>query len=302
MNYNFYTTDVFTSKPFNGARIPVFPNADGLSDHQMQLIANEMNASDTVFIFPDDINNIQQIRVFNAEKKEVSSATHTVLAASHVLTSIGSISLENKTPILFKNNDKETSAYVSGRDGKPGMITMSQNTHAAIDRFVPTTDEIARMLSLIPADVGFDNFLPLIVSCDAPYLVIPIKSYNAVRAARFNLDAWSQSSAPASLAQGILLFSNNTDENPADFHVRLLGPAVGLHDDPPVAPMMPQLANYLCQHEHIQKGTHVFAVQRGANNNRQSQLHLEMDNKGEKDLTVRIGGNAVIMTESVINV
>ena len=44
----------------------------------------------------------------------------------------------------------------------------------------------------------------------------------------------------------------------------------------------------------------MFAVQRGANEERRSYLHLEMDNKQEKDLTIRIGGSAVIMTESTI--
>jgi trans-2,3-dihydro-3-hydroxyanthranilate isomerase len=302
MDYKFYTTDVFTNKPFNGARIPVFPNAEGLSDYQMQLIANETNASDTVFVFDDQDKNTKQLRIFTALKKEVKPATHTLIAASYVLTSLKLLPLDSSTPLYFKNNDNVFEIYVTDNNGKPGVIIQSQETYAVVDRFVPTTEELTSMLSLIPADISFDNHQPLIVSCDAPYLIVPIKSYNAIRAARFDTKAWSQSSAPSSAALGILLFSNNTDENSADFHARLVGPDIAIHEDPPVAPVMADFANYLCQNPRIQKGTHVFTVQRGANEERQSYLHLEMDNKQEKDLTIRIGGSAVMMTESTLTI
>ena len=241
MDYTFYTADVFTNKPFNGARIPVFPNAEGLSDYQMQLIANETNASDTVFIFDDTDKNTKQLRIFTAFKKEVKPATHTLIAASYVLTSLKLLPLDSSTPLYFKNNDNVSEIYVTDDNGKPGVIIQSQDTHAVVDRFVPTTEELASMLSLIPADIGFDNHLPLIVSCDAPYLIVPIKSYNAIRAARFDIKAWSQSTAPSSAALGILLFSNNTDENAADFHARLVGPDIAIHEDPPIAPVIADL-------------------------------------------------------------
>jgi len=302
MDYKFYTADVFTNKPFNGARIPVFPNADGLSVYQMQLIANETNASDTVFVFDDADKNTKQLRIFTAVKKEVKPATHTLIAASYVLTSLKILPLDSSTPLYFKNNENVSEIYVTNDNGKPSVIIQSQETHAVIDRFVPTTEELASMLSLIPADIGFDNHQPLIVSCDAPYLIVPIKSYNAIRAARFDTKTWSQSSAPSSAALGILLFSNNTDENSADFHARLVGPDIAIHEDPPIAPVIADFANYLCQNSRIQKGTHVFTVQRGANEERQSYLHLEMDNKQEKDLTIRIGGSAVMVTESTLTI
>ncbi|OUS03873.1 hypothetical protein A9Q81_06400 [Gammaproteobacteria bacterium 42_54_T18] len=301
MDYKFYTADVFTNKPFNGERITVFPNAAGLSDHQMKLIANESNAPDTVFVFDDADKNTKQLRIFTALKKEVKPSTHTLITASFALTTIKALPLDSSTPLYFKNNDNVSEIYVANDKGKPGVICQSQDTHAVIDRFVPTTEELANMLSLIPADIGFDNHQPLIVSCNAPYLIVPIKSYNAVRAARFDTKAWSQSSAPSSAALGILLFSNNTDNNVADFHTRLVGPDIAIHEDPPVAPVIADFANYLCQNSRIQKGTHVFSVQRGANDQRQSYLHLEMDNKRQQNLTIRVGGSAVMMAESTLS-
>ncbi|MGZ5060059.1 MAG: PhzF family phenazine biosynthesis protein, partial [Methylobacter sp.] len=48
MKYNYYIADVFTKQIFNGAQIAVFPNAEGLNQQQMQLVARELNLSETV--------------------------------------------------------------------------------------------------------------------------------------------------------------------------------------------------------------------------------------------------------------
>ena len=51
MNYNYYIADVFTRQLFNGAQIAVFPNADGLSNEQMQLLARELNLTEPYLCF-----------------------------------------------------------------------------------------------------------------------------------------------------------------------------------------------------------------------------------------------------------
>ena len=48
----FYQADVFTDAPFGGNPVAVFPDADGLTDVELQQIAREMNLSETVFVFP----------------------------------------------------------------------------------------------------------------------------------------------------------------------------------------------------------------------------------------------------------
>jgi 16S rRNA G1207 methylase RsmC len=51
LDYTFYTADVFTNRSFQGAQIAVFPEAKGLNTHAMQQLANELNLSETVFVF-----------------------------------------------------------------------------------------------------------------------------------------------------------------------------------------------------------------------------------------------------------
>ncbi len=300
MKYRFYTADVFTDKPFYGVPIPVFPEAEGLSEQQMQQIADELRTSSTVFLFPGSDSHCRKIRVFTP-LHEMKSNIHTILAASYVLAASDAIELNEKhTLITIEEQDRNIDTYVAKKEGKPSLIQQTYHTHCAIDYFTPTEEELADMLSLTPADIGFEHYRPLIVSCGVPYLIVPIKSYHAIRAARFVESAWSNSSAPASLAQEILLFANNTDPHPADFHARLLGPSIGINDDPPIGGAIAALANHICDHPHVQEGTHIFAIQRGANDARKSLLYIEMDNKKTRDLTIRVGGSAVLMTESLM--
>ncbi len=304
--YTYYTADVFTDQPFHGVALPVFPDASGLTDSQMQQVANELSATSTIFLQPTDEEYNRTIRVFS-KMKEIPASIHTILAASYVLAKT-SVSLTSKHTLitltsLMKNHEQVISSFVSkGDDDEIGIVQQTYNTHAAVDYYTPTNEELAAMLSLSPADIGFDNYRPLIVSCGVPYLIVPIMSYTAIREAKFNEAAWSNSSAPSSLAQEILLFANNTDDNPADFHARLLGPAIAHHEDPPIGGAIAAFANHICDHAHVQAGTHIFAIQRGANDARKSLFYIEMDNQQSKDLTIRVGGHAVLMSETSIRV
>ena len=50
--FNFVTVDVFTDRRFGGNPLAVFPDAQGLSDAEMQAFANWTNLSETTFLLP----------------------------------------------------------------------------------------------------------------------------------------------------------------------------------------------------------------------------------------------------------
>jgi len=62
-NYTFYQLDVFTDRAFTGNPLAVFPEAEGISDADMQRIANEMNLSETVFVLPSE-KALRRLRIF----------------------------------------------------------------------------------------------------------------------------------------------------------------------------------------------------------------------------------------------
>ncbi|MGH8612029.1 MAG: PhzF family phenazine biosynthesis protein [Gammaproteobacteria bacterium] len=309
MDLEFYTADVFTDSVFHGAQIAVFPDAQELDMATMQLIARELNLPQTVFVFPalEDAGR-RRIRIFSP-LTEAEFGGHGIIAAAFVLASIGAITLAKPhTPLVFEQKSGPVDVHVT-RDPKaparPTRAQFSMKTRYAVDRFVPAEDELADILSLDVSDLRAPRaprYTPLLVSCGYPYLIVPISSYAAVRRAQFNYAVWSQSAAPATFAREILLFSRRSETPGNDFHARLIGPHIGFDDDPPIGSAMPAFAGYLCAHSHIRIGTYGFTVDRGEATTRKSLLTVEMDNKRTADLTVRVGGPAVMVSKGLMGI
>lgn len=298
MTLNYYVADVFTDQLFSGAQIAVFPNADDLNDKQMALVAREMNLSETVFVSnPDSSANARKMRIFSP-RGEIDFAGHPIIATAFVLGSAGEIALSTDiTPLTFTQNIGEIEVHVSTKDGKVSFVQFSRKVSSVVDRFTPTINELAELLSISPDDIDSKKYSTKLVSCGFPYLIVPVWNYEAVRAAKFNFNAWSQSTAPQTSASEILLFSPKTPFVDANFNARLLGPNIGVNDDPPIGSAMPAFASYLCSFDFTQQGTHTFAVDRGDEINRRSVLNIEMDHKAQSELALRIGGEAVMVAE-----
>ncbi len=168
MQYKYYITDVFTDKPFDGAQIAVFPNADGLDQASMQLLARELNLSETAFVF-SSTNGVgngtgkRRMRIFTP-LAEIDFAGHPIIAVGQVLASIGEIKLEQEhTPLKLDQNIGVIDVNVSQKDGKPELIQFTMETKPVIDRYVPKEEQIAEVLSLIEADIDNKKFNPLLV-------------------------------------------------------------------------------------------------------------------------------------------
>jgi len=303
MKYPYCIADVFTRKIFGGAQIAVFPYAESLNKEQMQLVARELNLSETVFIKKRDLEQgSRTMRVFTPQR-EIDFAGHPTIAAAYVLASIGDITLNHPvTPVTFIQNDGPLAVNISSQDGQPSFVQFTRKISPVVDRFTPLPDELAAFLSLSVADLDSKKYAPRLVSCGFPYLVVPVFRYETVHKARFNYANWSQSSAPHTAAQEILLFSPKTAHSDSDFHARLLGPRIGVNDDPPIGNAMPAFCGYLCSFEFMQTGTYPFSVDRGEDRHRRSLLNIEMDHKGASALTIRIGGAAVMVAEGTLTV
>jgi trans-2,3-dihydro-3-hydroxyanthranilate isomerase len=297
MNSTYYTLDVFTDTPFQGAQIAVFPNAEGLVETSLQSIANELNLSETVFIYPVDDETFK-LRIFSPYT-EIDFAGHPVLAAAHVLAETGQLSLEGDyTSVTFKQKSQDVMANISVDEKGDKFIQFTLQSSPLVDRYTPPGSELAKILSIDESEIDHTNYHTRLVSAGLPYLVVPVKSQDAVRKARFDLKAWGQSSAPASAAQEILLFSAKTNSVDSNFHARLLGPSIGFKEDPPIGSAMPAFSGYLASHEHIREGTYSFAIDRGVMEIRRSLLQIEMDKHASRPVTLRVGGDSVLVSKN----
>ena len=87
--FEFVTVDVFTDRRFGGNPLAVFPDAQGLSDAEMQSLAAEFNLSETTFVLPPaDPANTARVRIFS-RKREMPFAGHPNVGTGWVLAGRG---------------------------------------------------------------------------------------------------------------------------------------------------------------------------------------------------------------------
>src|SRR5689334_14780386 len=87
--FAFVTVDVFTDRRFGGNPLAVFPDAQGLSDADMQALAAEFNLSETTFVLPPaDPRNTARVRIFN-RRSEMPFAGHPNVGTGWVLARQG---------------------------------------------------------------------------------------------------------------------------------------------------------------------------------------------------------------------
>ena len=303
MTLDYYVADVFTNQIFSGAQIAVFPNADDLTDQQMALIARETNLWETVFVSnPTGEKSKRTMRVFSP-LAEIDFAGHPIIATAFVLGQCGDIELSaDRTELIFEQNMGEIDVSLSTVNGNANFVQFSRKVSAVIDRYTPSANEIANFLGINADEIDHKKYATRLVSCGFPYLIVPVWHYDTVREAKFNFNAWSQSAAPQTAAQEILLFSAKTPFADSDFNARLFGPNIGINDDPPVGSAMPAFASYLCSFDSTQYGTHTFTVDRGDASSRRSVINIEMDHKANTELALRIGGEAVMVAEGKMHI
>jgi len=110
----------------------------------MQLIARELNLSETVFVFHSDSATAQWgMRIFTP-LTELDFAGHPVIATAFVLGVCGELNLKQAiTPLIFKQNTGEVKVNISAEYGKPTFVQFTRKVKATIDRFSPSDEELA---------------------------------------------------------------------------------------------------------------------------------------------------------------
>ena len=294
MKHSYYIVDVFTDKAFNGAQIAVFPDTGELTDAQMQALARELSLSDTVFI-RRKADAHYQLKVFSPVS-ELSFSGHAIIGAAYALAKSGLQELSGKhTAIQMSLNTSSTQVVITRKGEEEIFIMFSRKAQPVIDRYVPGTAELAAALGLEEKLIISKPYFPMLVSCDQPYLIVPLRSFEAVRQARFHLKAWSDSVAPVSATNEILLFSTRSDLRSSNFHGRLVGPQIGIDEDPPIGSVMPAFAGFLGAQGHVRPGTYSFVIDRGTLTTRKSVITVEMVNQKGRENEIRVGGPAAIV-------
>lgn len=235
-----FLLDVFTDTPFTGNQLAVFPFAEDLTFEQMQKLANEINYSETTFIFKSmDSSADFDIRIFTP-KAELPFAGHPTLGTAFALLNLIDTPLKNQNSINLR-----TKAGIIPLVKSEGAIWMRQNAPEFLNIYKSKND-IADLVGLSPDDIS--DGLPIEeVSTGNTMLMVPINSLSAIGKATGNMNRISEffkdkpSMAP-------YLFTFETADPKTSVHTRLFAPHLGIIEDPATGSAAGPLTGYLLKH------------------------------------------------------
>jgi trans-2,3-dihydro-3-hydroxyanthranilate isomerase len=299
----FYQADVFTGDPFGGNPVAVFPDAQDLTDHQLQQIAREMNLSETVFVLPPtDQAAVVRLRIFTPTQ-EIPFAGHPVLGTFYVLAQLGLIvATDGVTRVMQECNIGLFPVELHAREGQVNLVVMTQPKPEFLESVGEIEDvyKIAGTLGL-PKHVIADMKWPIeVVSTGLPVLIVPVRTLTAVRSIQPNASAIMDICSRVG-ANGIMAFTTVTVEPSATVHARMFAPLIGILEDPATGSASGALGAYLVQNGVVDVApTTDIVVEQGYEIERPSQILVRIESDEDIIQTVKVGGQCVMVVEGTL--
>jgi len=289
MQRRFHTLDVFTDKPFTGNPLAVVRDPEGLETAAMQAIAAEFNLSETVFVLPgENPAHRARCRIFTPTR-ELPFAGHPTVGTAVLLGCLDGGN--NERDLVLEENIGPVQCRVAPRP-RGGYATFELPALPWEAGPTPPAAEIAAALGLAASDIGFGGFQPSRWSAGNEFIFAPIASLDAVRRA-----------SPAGAAQlngAVFLFTGQTEQPGHDFHARMFAQGMGVREDPATGSAVAAFAGVVARYGGRPDGTHTLAIEQGFEMRRPSRIDLTLTLRGGAAAAASIGGNAVMVSEGVI--
>ncbi|MFI8191691.1 PhzF family phenazine biosynthesis isomerase [Streptomyces sp. NPDC085946] len=285
-----YQVDAFTETPFSGNPAGVVLTADGLTTHQMQAVARELNNSETAFVLPADGTD-HDIRVrFFTPTTEVPTCGHATVAAHFARAAeygLPSGSLRQKTGTGLV---QRVQLHCDGDRVRIGM-------HQGAAVFGPELDgpRISRLLrALGTAPRALSDHGPVqIVSTGHAKVLVELRDRAAVDALRPDPAALTALSHDLD-TNGFFVFTRTTGEEHLLTWSRMFAPAIGILEDPVTGNGHGPLGAYLLRYSATPApdGRLSFTGRQGAAMGRPGDVQVRVETAADGELLVSICGTA----------
>ncbi|HLV27470.1 MAG TPA: PhzF family phenazine biosynthesis protein, partial [Gemmatimonadales bacterium] len=269
------TADVFTSRAYGGNPLAVILDARGLDSSEMLRIAREFNYSETTFVLPpDDPANACRIRIFTPGG-EVPFAGHPTVGTAIVLAHAGAIPLGgSETRIVIEEGVGPVPVSIRARNGIPYFAQLSVAMLPQVQPLDADSESIARALGLAPSDLLNGRYAPQVVSCGIPFLLVPLRTREAVSRSRVVLHEWEKSLA-GTLGSEVMVFALE-GEGDADVHSRVFVPGLSVPEDPATGSACAALGGYLAERTPRDDTTLRWTVEQGVEMGRSGRIEVEV--------------------------
>ena len=289
----FYTADVFTSARFGGNPLAVVMGGEALDTPTMQAVAAEFNLSETTFVLPPaDPANTARVRIFN-RTAEMSFAGHPMVGTGFILarqrSELMHAIFEIPAGLVRVGIERDGSgAPVSAKIAAPQPLSVGETV---------TTDVIASVLRLRPADVVTTSHSPVVASNGNPYVIAELTEEALTRC------------APDLVAFKAALGAHPGFGNRFSVHVyckkgrtlraRMFAPIAGTWEDPATGSANAPLACLLLSLEPNCNEAR-FVIHQGVEMGRPSLLHVEA-RRAPEGIVATLRGSCVAVMQGEIS-
>ncbi len=283
-----FIVDVFAESKYAGNQLAVVADAASLGADEMQRIAREMNFSETSFLVsavrPD---GSVDARIFTPAR-EVPFAGHPTLGTAFVVREellrrpVDSVTLNlgvGAIPVRFVDPG-----------GEGGVLWMSQRPPEFGRQLDSAT--AAAVLGLETRDLD-DRFPVQMVSTGLPFLIVPLRSLDALRRARLDRASYASLGEQHGI-QCVYFFCAQTLEAGNQIHARMFAEAFGVAEDPATGSAAGCLGAYLLQHRYFGSDSVDVRIEQGHEIRRPSLLRARARERGER-IEVSVGGKVVLV-------
>jgi trans-2,3-dihydro-3-hydroxyanthranilate isomerase len=295
--YPYVQVDVFTTTPFAGNPLAVFPDASGMTEPEMQAIARELNLSETTFVLPSGHPKAAyRVRIFTPVT-ELPYAGHPSVGTAWMLAEQGRIPLQGKRTTVHQDVPAGILRIDLDRVGTRLETVFTTQAPPEFGAVVADRAKVAAALGIAESRLRQD--LPIqMVSTGLPWLLVPLRDAAALDDVRPNLALFQGKDA---VYYNIYPFTLDPRDATATSEAR--GFPTREFEDPVTGSASGCLGAYLVRYGLVKPvdGTAAFTHHQGRHLKRPGVVRIEVDTGPTGDpQVVRVGGAAVpVLTGSI---
>ncbi len=291
MKNQIHIVDVFAEGLYTGNPLAVVICYTEIDKHVMQLIAAEMNFSETAFLNPNQLSNgAFKVRMFTPSK-ELEFAGHPILGSADII----------RTHLLQGN---ETSVQLKLQNG---LVSVTFNTDNGIELVwfdAPPIEfgkviEPKRIHSALGLDLkDIDTGLPIQqATAGTSAVIVPLKSLSALKKAQLDLQKYKPLLNDG-MPPLVYLFTRETRIQQNDFSVRFFFDAHGVREDPATGNGAAFFGKYLLEYGFYPTNK-TIVIEQGHELNRPSQIMLDVSGSNGST-TIKVGGRVIPVIEGTL--
>ncbi len=288
---------MFTKQRFGGNQLAVLPDAQKLSDWQMQQVAREFNFSETAFVLPAETGHTRKVRIFTPTT-EIPFAGHPNIGTAFVLAETGALGKEIPDTVLFEEKAGLVSIEIQANLDSPTSFELKAPQVLTLQEF-PAIRSVAKALSLRENEIVVTTHAPTVASVGLPFLFVEVLDLSVLSQVRIDMAGFDRLLVEGAVPY-VHVYTPKTGST--DIQARVFAPLDGVAEDPATGSANCALAALLSHYRSERDGEFSWCVFQGIELGRPSALRIRARKENGCVVASWVGGTCVMISEGWIDV